>query len=93
MPGYGFSLTWLFPYKDRIVDSVLVREYAGQRKTVICYILHSISMSLSQISKKKLIYWTISLLNHASSWYQLCFTWQSTNICSITLTLLLMFLF
>ena len=57
------------------------------------YIAFYMIMSLPQISKKKLSYWTISLLNHVSNWYQLCFTWQSTNICSITLTLLLMFLF
>ena len=25
MPKYGFSLTRIFPYKDRIIDSVLIR--------------------------------------------------------------------
>ena len=32
MPGYGFSQTRIFPYKDRIVDSVVIRENTGQRK-------------------------------------------------------------
>ena len=26
MPEYGFSLTRIFPYKDKTVDSVLIRE-------------------------------------------------------------------
>ena len=41
MPEYGFSLTRILPYKDRIVDSVLIREYTGQRKTVYWHILYS----------------------------------------------------
>ena len=33
MPEYGyFSLTHIFPYKDRIGDSFFTRENAGQRK-------------------------------------------------------------
>ena len=38
MPKYGFSLTRIFSYKDRIVDSVLLRENAGQRKRVLWHI-------------------------------------------------------
>ena len=41
MPEYGFSLTCIFPYKDRIVDSVQPGEYMGQRKPAIWHILHS----------------------------------------------------
>lgn len=34
MSEKGFSLTRIFPYKEQIVDSViLVREYKGQRKS------------------------------------------------------------
>ena len=32
MPKYRFSLTHIFPYKDRIVDSVHIQEGTGQRK-------------------------------------------------------------
>ena len=39
MAEFGFSLTRIFPYKDRILDSVFLREYTGQRKPVFWYIL------------------------------------------------------
>ena len=41
MPEYGFSMTCIIPYKDRIFDSVLIREYTGQRKPVLWHILGS----------------------------------------------------
>ena len=41
MPENRFSLTPIFPYKDRIVDSVLIREYTSQRKPVFWHVLHS----------------------------------------------------
>ena len=44
MPEYVFSLTCIFPYKDWIYDSALIRsctENKGQRKTVFCHILQS----------------------------------------------------
>ena len=31
----GFSLTDIFPYKDQIVDSVLIREYKGQKTRIL----------------------------------------------------------
>ena len=34
MSEYGFSSDRIFPYKDRFVDSVLMREYAAQIKLV-----------------------------------------------------------
>ena len=34
MPEYGFSLTRIFPYKDRIGDAALIRENMDQRKPV-----------------------------------------------------------
>ena len=40
MPGYGFSLTRILSYKGRIVDSILIRENAGQCKPVFWHILH-----------------------------------------------------
>ena len=41
IPEYGFSLTRLFPYKDSICDSDVIREYTGHRKPEFCHILHS----------------------------------------------------
>ena len=40
MPEYGFSLIHIFPYKGKIIDLVLIREYTGQRKPVFWHILH-----------------------------------------------------
>lgn len=34
MPECGFSLTRIFPHKDRIVDFVLIKENTLQRKPV-----------------------------------------------------------
>ena len=39
MPEYGFSLTRIFPYKDRIYYAL--RENTGQRKPVCWYTLRS----------------------------------------------------
>ena len=36
MSEYGFSLTRIFSYKDRVVDTVLIRENTGQRKPIFC---------------------------------------------------------
>ena len=33
-PEFGFSPTRIFPYKNRIVDSVLIEENTDQRKPV-----------------------------------------------------------
>ena len=41
MPEYRFSLTCIFPYKDKIDDSVLIRNYTGQRKSIFWHILCS----------------------------------------------------
>ena len=35
MPEYRFSPTRVFPYKDRIFDSVLIQENAGQSSILI----------------------------------------------------------
>ena len=45
MPGYGFSLTDISPGKDRIYDSVLLQDNAGQRKPVFWHTLHSVAHS------------------------------------------------
>ena len=39
---HGFSLTRIFPYEDRIYDSVIIRENMGQRKPVFLKNLHNI---------------------------------------------------
>ena len=41
MPEYGFSLTRIFPHKDRIEDSVSLQENTSQRQPVFWYILRS----------------------------------------------------
>ena len=47
MQEYGFSLTSIFPYESRIVDSVLMQENAGKRKPVFSHILRSVTLYLS----------------------------------------------
>ena len=41
MPEYGFSLTLVLPYKERIYDSVHVRENTVQRKLVFWHNLRT----------------------------------------------------
>ena len=38
MREYGFSLTCILPYIDRIVDSVFIRENTGQWKSIFSHI-------------------------------------------------------
>ena len=38
---YGFSQTHIFVDKDKMVDSVLIRENTGQKKPVFSHILRS----------------------------------------------------
>ena len=45
--GYGFSLTRISPYKDRIVDSVRMREITAQPKFSFSYILRSEWLNLN----------------------------------------------
>ena len=45
MQEYGFSLTGIFPYKNRIYDSDLIRENMGQWKPLFSYILCSVISS------------------------------------------------
>ena len=35
MSEYGFSVTRIFPYIDRIYDFVLIQEYMDQRKPIL----------------------------------------------------------
>ena len=44
MREYGFSLTRILPYKNRIVGSVLIRENTGQWKPVFSNILCSLNI-------------------------------------------------
>ena len=43
MPEYWLSVSRIFPYKDRIVDYVLLREKTDQKKPVFLHILRSAS--------------------------------------------------
>ena len=44
MREYGFSLTRILPYRDRIIDSVLIWENTGQWKPVFFSILWNVQM-------------------------------------------------
>ena len=52
MPEYGFSLTRIFLYKDRIYNFVLIREDTGQRKPVFWNILCSENLTLRNTSEQ-----------------------------------------
>ena len=46
MQKYEFSLTCILPHKDRIYDSVIIRENTGQWKPVFSHILCSVNVSI-----------------------------------------------
>ena len=48
MPECGFSLTGIFVYKDRIVDSVLIWESTGRRKLLLCIFYAVLSEHIKQ---------------------------------------------
>ena len=52
MPEYRFSLTRIFPYKDRIYDYVLIQEVTCYRKPVFWNILPSEDLTLRNTSEK-----------------------------------------
>ena len=61
MPGHGFSLIRVYPYKDRLEEYVLIRENKGQRKhsilanftqyIVLEYIERNGSINTTQVKK------------------------------------------
>ena len=53
MTEYRFSVTRIFPRKDRIFDSVCIRENAAQRKAMFWHVLHSENFSISSIDSSK----------------------------------------
>ena len=55
MREYVFSLTRIFPYKDRIEDSVLIRENTGQWKPVFSHILSSVKHLFLVVKMKMLL--------------------------------------
>ena len=44
MREYGFSLIRILAYKDRIYDSILIRENTGQQNPVFSHILGSVHL-------------------------------------------------
>ena len=46
MPKYRFSLTRIFPYKDRIYDSLFIWESTGQRESAFSHIVRSRSLHI-----------------------------------------------
>ena len=57
MREYGFLLTLIFPYKERIIDSVLVRENTGQWRPVFLHNLWSEFFNITAIFKSGRV-WT-----------------------------------
>ena len=70
MPKYKFSLTRIFPQKDRIVDSVLIRKSAGQEKPAFSHILQN------EIKKKK------KRLNFCFQWHLFLILSKSSETCN-----------
>ena len=65
---YGFSLTRIFPYMNKIVDSVLIRVYTCQRKPLFLYVLRS-AICRKQISNiLKTNFFLSSALNNYSNY-------------------------
>ena len=60
MPEYGFSLIRIFPYKDKIVDSMFLWEKWCQRKPAFGHILPMHSHTLEELGvswlQKMLLY-------------------------------------
>ena len=53
MPKCWFSLTLIFSYKERIVDSVLILENPDQRKPVFWRIYAVIDLYVSHVYEKQ----------------------------------------
>ena len=66
MPEYGFSLTCIFRYKDRIYDDVLIRGDTGQKKPVFWNILCSENLTLRNTSQQLVSNGTIDVSLHFS---------------------------
>ena len=66
MPEYGFSLTCIFPYKDRIYDYVLIRGDTGQKKPVFFNILCRGNLTLRNSSEQLVSNENIDVLLHFS---------------------------
>ena len=49
MRGYGFSLTHILPYKDKIEDFVFIRENTGQWETRISRMFYALSTSIFNV--------------------------------------------
>ena len=64
MPEYGFSLTCIFRYKDRIYDYVLIRGDTGQKKPVFWNILCSENLTLRNTSQQLVSNEDIDVLLH-----------------------------
>ena len=41
MPEYGFCVTHIFTFQDRICDATIMRKNVGQKKPVFWYVLRS----------------------------------------------------
>ena len=66
MPEYGFSLTCIFRYKDRIYDYVLIRGDTGQKKPVFWNILCIENLTLRNTSEQLVSNENIDVLLHSS---------------------------
>ena len=75
MQEYGFSLTRILPYKDRIVNFVLIQDNAGQWKAVFLHILYSVIVLVQHIMMfectVKILLWNVINLTHFYKWVNL----------------------
>ena len=75
MGEYGFSLTRILPYKDKIVDSVFIRKNMGQWKLVFLQNLRSIHW----VKKKLIFILTILTIFHIETINLICIANQMTG--------------
>ena len=52
VPEYRFTLTRIFPYKNKIADFVFIREKLSQTKPKFRYVLHSVTKGVAGKSSK-----------------------------------------
>ena len=56
MREYGFSLTRILPYKDRIYESVLIRENTGQYSRIFYAVILYLRQAVQKIQTPQILY-------------------------------------
>ena len=68
MPEYRFSLTGIFPFKERISDYILIQEDMAQRKPVFWNILLSENLRLRNAPEQLALNENIEVSLHFSDY-------------------------